>query len=110
MIDATIILALAATLALAQLSHVGEKPPAFPEDVEMHRFCWEPAPNSDWCHVYAAELQEPWYAVGMEHSNDPCWLFDARNDLPAGMIFLVVTCSNEYGESPTEHGDFPGDG
>ena len=92
-----------------QTQDYGPAQKAFPGDVEIHQFCWEPAPTSDWCYPKAAKYGEPWETLDMIPASNPCWTFDARNDLEPGLVFLVVTCGNIYGESVTEHGAYPGD-
>ena len=38
-----------------------------------------------------------------------CWTPDME-DLPTGLVFIVFTAGNLAGESPTEHGFYPGEG
>lgn len=91
-----------------QIRDLGQADKPIETDAYIKRWCWEPQPYSDWCHLYVAQWGEPWVEWAMVPASDPCWSGDMKA-LPPGLVFLVATCSNEYGESITEHGDYPGD-
>ena len=70
-------------------------------------WCWGNGEGTDRNHIYAAKYGKPWSKIATVEDSE-CW-YGSLGELPYGLVFLVVTAENEHGESPTEHGEYPGD-
>jgi len=72
-------------------------------------------PYPDGYKVYVATMGNPWVEQYDFPAEPPATIttcddtFNVR-DFPGDLVFFVVTAYNSVGESPTEHGDFMGEG
>jgi len=79
--------------------------PQSPTGTDFHEFCWDIVPEPvDVYHVKIAQFNTAWVEIGTVYPPDRCWNYDMLL-LPPGLVGVVVTASNEAGDSGTEHYD-----
>lgn len=83
-----------------------------PDNGRMHQITWDYTAGAhnapDGFRIYIARKFEPWDLLGQVQAPQTHLDFDSEA-MAYGMVYIVVTAYNDAGESPTEHGEFPGD-
>ena len=83
--------------------------------------CWEDSPGAAGYMLLSAAAGDPWqlradsvdrgqpFPTCIDYWDMHCCLLPADPIAPGELQFIVVTAYNSWGESPTEHGSYPGD-